>query len=94
MNILELSIREAVAVKTGVMYFEIIDTFNQTTEVENARSIYFKLLNDYNSAHYSQLCVRFNLERKKLRAYTDRADKRIYSMCENWIYEITKNDKK
>ena len=52
---LELSIREAVGVKTGIIYEEILDRFNQTTEVENARAIFFKLLLEY--VHLTELLI-------------------------------------
>ena len=82
---LELSIREAVAVKTGVLHFEIADRFDETTEVENARAIFFKLLLEYDIAYQAQLCVRYNLQINKLREYIDKASKIIYRECEKWI---------
>lgn len=87
---LELSIREAVAVKTGVLHFEILNRFDQTTEVENARAIFFKLLLEYDIAYQAQLCVRYNLQISKLHSYIDKVDKYIYRECEKWIHLITK----
>lgn len=85
---LELSIREAVGVITGVIHQEIADRYDSSRETENARSIFFKLLYEYEIAFQSQICVKYNIQINQLRNYIERADAKIYQLCEKWIAKI------
>lgn len=86
---LELSIRESVAVKTGVIYQELTDYFDNSADTVNARALYFKLILEYDVAYQSQLAVRFNIQINKLRSMIDKANENIYKECVEYIQKIT-----
>lgn len=87
---LELSIRESIAVVTGVLHHEVIDYFDQSTETENARALYFKLLMEYSIFHPAELAHRYLVPVKKFQQYIANADMNLYRKCEQWIFKITK----
>ena len=87
---LELSIRESIAVITGVLHHEVIDYFDQSPETENARALYFKLLMEYSIYHPAQLAHRYLVPVKKFQQYIANADMNLYRKCEQWIFKITK----
>jgi hypothetical protein len=89
---LELSIRESIAVITGVLHHEVIDYFDQTTETENARALYFKLLMEHSIFHPAELAHRYLIPVKKFQQYIANADMKMYRKCEQWIYRITKSN--
>lgn len=86
---LELSIRESICVKTGIIYQELTDYFDNSKDTIQARSVYFKLLLEYDVCYQAQLAVRFNIQINKLRTMIDCADLKIYKDCVNYIAKIT-----
>lgn len=87
------NIVEAVAVKPGILIDEIKDNFNQTSDVEMARCIYFKLLVE---TGYSErvICAIHDINLHQLRNYCERSHKfgLIKTECERWINIITQPD--
>lgn len=86
---LELSIREAIAVRTGVIYQELTDYFDNSKDTIEARSVFFKLLLEYDVAYQAQIAVRFNIQINKLRAMVERANLKVYKECVDYIHKIT-----
>ena len=86
---IELSIREAICVKTGVIYQELTDYFNNSADTINARALYFKLILEYDVAYQARLAVRFNIQINKLRSMIDHANEKHYKECVEYIQKIT-----
>ena len=90
-TLFELSIIESVAVKCGVLHDEILDHYNQSKEVEDARSIYYKLLFEHSLQHPTQVATMHGITLKRFQHYITMAQSNmiIYRKCEAWIYKIT-----